>query len=196
MLRTPAGATLGQMNEGAPIGTIALHEFRLHAADRSGAAARIVAGFPSHTGPGVPLLTSIEDERDVAIVQGLRGSDESVLDRGTLDPLVERWRPVSRYEPRIAERSTIVPSSYRLAVTESGINDVEPEATTGAAPEEPFESASSPLGLLWIGNPVGTHAGLLTLIGNHGEHNPERPEPLDWPLPLARRLGVRIYESR
>ena len=196
MMRKRARATLSAMNEGAPIDTIVLHEFRLHAADRSGAAARIVAGFASDTGPGVPLLTSIEDERDVAIVQGLRGSDASVLDRGTLDPLVERWRPVTRYEPRIAEQSAVLPSSYRLAVTESGINDAEPEATTGSAPEEPFESASAPLGLLWIGNPVGTHAGLLALIGNHGEVNVERPEPLDWPLPLARRLGVRIYESR
>lgn len=196
MMRTPAGATLGQMNEGAPIGTIALHEFRLHAADRSGAAARIVAGFPSHTGPGVPLLTSIDDERDVAIVQGLRGRDESDLDRGSLDPLVERWRPVTRYEPRIAERSVVPPSSYRLAVTESGINDAQPEPTTGQAPDDPFESATSPLGLLWIGNPVGTHAGLLTLIGNHADASTQRPDPLEWPLPLARRLGVRIYESR
>jgi len=184
------------MNDGTPIDTIVLHEFRLRAADRSGAAARIVAGFPSDTGPGVPLLTSIEDERDVAIVQGLRGPDASVLDRATLDPLVERWRPVAHYEPRIAERSAILPSSYRLAVTESGINDPEPEATTGDAPEEPFESASSPLGLLWIGNPVGTHAGLLALIGNHPDTSPPPTDAPDWALPLARRLGVRIYESR
>jgi len=184
------------MNDGAPIGTIVLHEFRLHAADRSGAAARIVAGFPSHTGPGVPLLTSIEDERDVAIVQGLGGSDESVLDRGTLDPLVERWRPVANYEPRIAERSAIPPSSYRLAVTESGINDAEPKPTTTPAVDDRPEGPTSPLGLLWIGNPVGTHAGLLTLIGNHPDTSPSSTDPPDWAAPLARRLGVRIYESR
>jgi len=196
MMRTPDGATLHQMNDGAPIGTIVLHEFRLHAADRSGAAARIVAGFPSHTGPGVPLLTSIEDDRDVAIVQGLRGSDESVLDRGTLDPLVERWRPVTRYEPRITERSAIPPSSYRLAVTESGINDAEPRPTANGAGDGPVESVTSPLGLLWIGNPVGTHAGLLTLIGNHSDPSPPSTDPPDWAAPLAHRLGVRIYESR
>lgn len=195
-MRRRADATLHQMNDGAPIGTIVLHEFRLHTADRSGAAARIVAGFRSHTGPGVPLLTSIEDERDVAIVQGLRGSDEPVLDRGTLDPLVERWRPVSRYEPRITERSAIPPSSYRLAVTESGINDAEPKPSTTPAVDDPPEGPTSPLGLLWIGNPVGTHAGLLTLIGNHHDTSPPSMDPPDWAVPLARRLGVRIYESR
>ena len=184
------------MNDGAPIGTIVLHEFRLHAADRSGAAARIVAGFPSHTGPGVPLLTSIEDERDVAIVQGLRGGGESDLDRGALDPLVERWRPVARYEPRITERSAIPPSSYRLAVTESGINDAEPKSTTQPAVDDPVGSATSPLGLLWIGNPVGTHAGLLALVGNHLDTSPPSTDPPDWAVPLAHRLGVRIYESR
>ena len=195
-MRTPDGATLQEMNDRAPIGTIVLHEFRLHAADRSGAAARIVAGFPSHTGPGVPLLTSIEDERDVAIVQGLRRSDESGLDRGTLDPFVERWRPVAHYEPRIAERSAIPPSSYRLAVTDSGINDAEPVITTDRSADDSVESVSSPLGLLWIGNPVGTHAGLLTLIGNHPDTSPPPTDPPDWAVPLARRLGVRIYESR
>lgn len=196
MMPTPAGATLHQMNDGAPIGTIVLHEFRLHAADRSGAAARIVAGFPSHTGPGVPLLTSIDDERDVAIVQGLRGRDASGLDRGTLDPLVERWRPATRYEPRITERSAIPPSSYRLAVTESGINDPEPKPTTQPAVDDPPGGSTSPLGLLWIGNPVGTHAGLLTLVGNHPDKSPPSTDPPDWAAPLARRLGVRIYESR
>ena len=193
---TPDAATLPEVKDRAPIETIVLHEFRLHAADRSGAAARIVAGFPSHTGPGVPLLTSIEDERDVAIVQGLRGSEGSGLDRGTLDPLVERWRPVAHYEPRITERSAIPPSSYRLAVTESGINDAQPLPTTERSSDDPVESLTSPLGLLWIGNPVGTHAGLLTLIGNHPDTSLPPTDPPDWAVPLARRLGVRIYESR
>jgi hypothetical protein len=184
------------MNADDPIDTIVLHEFRLHAADTSGAAARIVAGLSHGTGPGVPLLTSIEDERDVAIVHGLRASEELAMDRTALEGLVERWQPVGRYEPRIAERSVIPPSSYRLAVTGSGINGEEALPVAPRAGGDSMETTMTPLGLLWIGTPVGTHAGLLTLIGDNEDRPSPRADPLEWPLPLARPLGVRIYESR
>lgn len=178
------------------IGTIVLQELRLHAPDTTGAAARIVARSSDGIAPMVPLLTSIDDDRDVAIVRRLRAGEGSSIDRDPLDLLVEHWEPVARYEPRIAEHSTVLPSSYRLAVTESGINEPLPEPVAVPPGEGTVVGAMSSLGLLWIGEPVGTHAGLLTLIGNHVDPSALRPDPLEWPLPLARQLGIRIYESR
>ena len=192
-MRTPPSATQRPMN-GDDL--IVLQELRLHAPDTSGAAARIVARSTDGTPPGVPLLTSIDDGRDVAIVRRLRAGEGSSMDRGLLEQLVERWEPIALYEPRIAEHSTVMPSSYRLAVTESGINDAMPETVAVHPSGEPNAGATTSLGLLWIGEPIGTHAGLLTLIGNHGDPSAPRPDPLEWPLPLARQLGIRIYESR
>jgi hypothetical protein len=48
---------------------------------------------------------------------------------------------------------------------------------------------------MWVGAPVGTHAGLLVLLGSYDDPKTERPDPRQWPLPLGRYLGVRIYES-
>ena len=192
-MRTPASATLDLMN-GDDL--IVLQELRLHAPDTTGAAARIVARSSDGTAAAVPLLTSIDDGRDVAIVRRLRAGEGSTMDRGLLDQLVERWEPIALYEPRIAEHSTVLPSSYRLAVTNSGINEVTPDALVAPAGGAPPSSATTSLGLLWIGEPIGTHAGLLTLIGNHDGPSTQRSDPLEWPLPLARQLGIRIYESR
>ena len=192
-MRSSSSATLRLMNGDE---LIVLQELRLHAPDTSGAAARIVARSSDGTAPGVPLLTSIDDHRDVAIVRRLRAGEGSTMDRGPLDLLVEHWDPVAVYEPRIAEHSTVPPSSYRLAVTGSGINDAMPEPVAVLPGDGPVASAKTSLGLLWIGAPVGTHAGLLTLVGNHDDPSAQRPDPLEWPLPLARQLGIRIYESR
>jgi hypothetical protein len=178
-----------------PINALVLEEFRLHAADTAGEAARIVASFSEGIEPAVPLLTSIDDERDVAIVRGLHAGEQREGDprqHAALDPLVASWQPVKQYGPRIAERSESPPTYYRLAVTESGItNQTEP-------PEPPPRgtngNTSERVGLLWIGQPVGTYAGLLTVLGTDDGAVP-RSEPREW-LPLSRPLGVRIYESR
>ncbi len=193
MLRASSSATLRQMN-GDDL--IVLQELRLHAPDTSGAAARIVARSSDGTAPGVPLLTSIDDDRDVAIVRRLRAGEGSSMDRGLLDQLVERWEPIALYEPRIAEHSAVLPSSYRLAVTSSGINGATPDAPGAPVGDAPASGATTSLGLLWIGEPIGTHAGLLTLVGSHDDPSARRPDPLEWPLPLARQLGIRIYASR
>jgi hypothetical protein len=176
-----------------------LEEFRLHAADTAGNAARIVASFSRGIEPPVPLLTSIEDDRDVAIVRGLHAGEQTETDsqqRAALDPLVASWQPVKQYGPRISERSASPPTYYRLAVTESGINNAEPE------PPAPVPrglaaagSMSTRLDLLWIGRPLGTYAGLLTLLGSDDRYI-GTSEPREWPLPLSRSLGVRIYESQ
>src|SRR3990170_7973726 len=96
-----------------PINALVLQEFRLHAADSGGEAARIVAAFSDGIEPAVPLLTSIDDDRDVAIVRGLHAGEQPEGDprqRAALDPLVATWQPVKHYGPRITERSANPPT--------------------------------------------------------------------------------------
>jgi len=185
------------MPTAGPINALVLQEFRLHAADTAGAAARIVAAFAEGVEPPIPLLTSIDDGRDVAIVRGLHSGEQpegDPLQRAELDPLVASWQPVRQYGPRITERSESPPTYYRLAVTESGISNAAAEPSEPKAPEVSDGTSSKRVGLLWIGLPVGTYAGLLTLLGTD-DGAARRAEPREW-LPLSRSLGVRIYESQ
>lgn len=195
MTGTGSRVTLGDMTTNSGINALVLKEFRLHSADTTDEAARIVAAFSDGIEPPVPLLTSIDDQRDVAIVRALHAGEKPEDDsrqRAALDPLVASWQPVRRYVPRITERSQSPPSRYRLAVTESGINNAEPPVPTSRRSAVP--ATSTPLGLLWIGLPVGTYAGLLTLLGSD-ESDTVTSRARDWPRPLNRYLGVRIYES-
>jgi len=185
------------MPTAGPINALVLQEFRLHAADTAGEAARIVAAFAEGVEPPIPLLTSIDDGRDVAIVRGLHSGEQpegDPLQRAELDPLVASWQPVRQYGPRITERSESPPTYYRLAVTESGISNAAAEPSEPKAPEVSDGTSSKRVGLLWIGLPVGTYAGLLTLLGTD-DGAARRAEPREW-LPLSRSLGVRIYESQ
>jgi len=66
---------------------------------------------------------------------------------------------------------------------------------------QPAESAGDkttgrPVGLVWIGAPIGTHAGLLVLIGSYDAEPTAKNDSFGWPLPMSRELGVRIYESQ
>ena len=183
------------INDG--INALVLQEFRLHAADTADEAARIVASFSDGIEPPVPLLRSIDDERDVAIVRALHAGEipDDPLQRAALAPLVDTWQPVRQYGPRITERSESPSSSYRLAVTESGINNaVDPLA---ALPDGlARDGTATPIGLMWVGAPVGTYGGLMVLLGSYEDANTGRPDPPEWPLPLSRYLRVRIYESQ
>ena len=199
MTRTPPRVKVQNMSIDNPIRVFVLEEFRLRAADVDGAAARIVAESPHGVEPVIPLLTSVEDRRDVATLRALHAGESTESDaaqHAALDPLVSSWAVPKHYGPRITEHSQSPPSSFRLAVTESGIN-------AGGAPRLPLpegsiedETTSREIGLLWIGAPVGTHAGLLVLLGSYGD-DPRTVggDPLGWPLPLSRDLGVRIYEN-
>jgi hypothetical protein len=196
MTVAPPTVNVHDMVSTTPINALVLQEFRLHVADKAGDAARIVAAFPPGIEPAVPLLTSIDDGRDVAIVRGLHAGEETETDpmqRAALEPFVATWQQERRYGPRIAERSENPSTYYRLAVTESGINNAA-EPPDPVPEHAPPTTTSKRVGLLWIGQPVGTHAGILTLLGSD---DPEagRSEPRDW-LPLSRSLGVRIYESQ
>jgi hypothetical protein len=198
MTGTPTKVTVHNMARDDPITVLVLQEFRLRAADDAAAAARIVAASMPGIEPAIPLLTSIEDERDVATVRALHAGETTEIDeteRAGLDHLVSSWAAPRKYGPRVTERSESPPSSFRLAVTESGIN-------AGVAPlkhrDRPAENeaTSRPIGLVWIGAPVGTHAGLLLLLGAYDEPRADGGDPSGWPLPLSRDLGVRIYENR
>jgi len=80
-------------------------------------------------------------------------------------------------------------------VTESGINNAVPEPLPPIAQGVSPDGPSTPLGLMWIGAPLGTYAGLLILLGSD-DRGTRRSDPRRWPLPFSRALGVRIYESR
>ncbi|TMG35730.1 MAG: hypothetical protein E6H94_08365 [Chloroflexi bacterium] len=180
-----------------PIQLFVLQEFRLRAADPDGVVARIVAARSSGREPAVPLLTSIGDRRDVATIRAFHAGEPAETDaaqRAALDPLVSSWASPKHYAARISERSQSSPSHFRLAVTESGIN-VEDEAFAVSGPGPTADGpTSTPVGLVWIGAPVGTYAGLLVLVGSYDD--PDGARQADgWPLPLSRELGVRIYES-
>jgi hypothetical protein len=180
-----------------PIDTLVLQEFRLHAADTTGEAARIVASFSGGIESSVPLLTSIDDRRDVATVRAMHAGEPTDVtpgERAALEPLVESWQPLKSYRPRITERSARPPSRYRLAVTESGVNNAE--ADLPATPRAQADvGISIPLVLMWIGVPLATYAGLLMLLGDDDRPSAWPAAP-DWPLPLSGPLGVRIYEGR
>jgi hypothetical protein len=194
-----------------PIRVLVLEEFRLHAADVDGAAARIVAASPHGTEPAIPLLTSIEDRRDVATLRAVHAGESTDRDpaqHAALDPLVSSWMVPKHYGPRITEHSQSPPSSFRLAVTESGINAGgarspvarTPESagvpTPSGAPAPEDGTTNHAVGLVWVGAPVGTHAGLLVLLGGYDDPGAVGRDPSGWPLPLSRDLGVRIYENR
>jgi hypothetical protein len=183
---------------GDGIDTLTLEEFRLHAADDAGEVARRVAAFSAGSEPAVPLLVSVDDPRDVATVRAIHAgemTDGTLGQRAALEPLVATWQPLKRYRPRITERSTRPPSSYRLAVTESGVNDGHSDPRSERPRDPPEGGTSTPLGLIWVGVPHGTGAGLLILLGNYEDGPAARPESQDWPVPLSGDLGVRIYQS-
>jgi hypothetical protein len=184
------------MSNEARIDTLVLEEFELRRPDLDGSVARIVGS--SHRGrePAIPLLTDIEQRRSVATVRAFRRGESHGPDadeHAALDPFVSVWHPPRHYRPRITERSQNAPTYYRLAVTESGINDGA-ELLSPTTADATRSGTASAVGLLWIGQPVGTHAGLLILLGNRDRE--DRPDALEWPLPLSRQLGVRIYDSR
>jgi len=181
------------------IKALVVREFRLHSADTAGDAAGIVAAFACGLESAVPLLTSVDDNRDVATVRGLHQGElleGDPAERVALGSLVARWQPLRRYAPRITQRSKSPPSYYRLAVTESGINDVPSEELSLRRRDTDDPGGPTPVSLLWIGLPLGTHAGLMVLVGDHDGPAEAMFAPRDWPLPFSRALGVRIYESQ
>ena len=187
------------MSTDEQIQTLVLQEFRLLAADADGTAARIVAASPNGIEPPIPLLTSIDDRRDVATLRAVHAQEPTDTDaalHAELDPLVLSWEPLKHYGVRIAERSQTRSSYFRLAVTESGINSPGVPPVTLREASAGDGMSSRPVGLIWIGAPVDTYAGILVLLGSYADPRTAVGDPVGWPLPLSRDLGVRIYENR
>jgi len=179
-----------------PTDTVVLQEFELRSPDTDGTVARIVLTAGEGEDNAIPLLTSIDNDRQVATLHRLNapeGTATAVAERAALTPLVASWRAPRRYVPRINEHSLSPPSYYRLAVTESGVNNAEPE--TQAATPILFDRAGTPVALLLIGLPLDSYAGLLVLVGSY-RRGQDVATAADWPLPMSDPLGVRIYESR
>lgn len=198
MTAVSTNVTLHNMPTDDPITVLVLQEFRLRAVDDAVAAALIVAASPPGIEPAIPLLTSIDDGRDVATLRALHAGETTEIDEGeraSLDHLVTSWAAPKEYGPRVNERSLSPPSSFRLAVTESGINAGVASPTHRDRSVENV-ATSLAIGLVLIGAPLGSHAGLLVLLGGYDDPRADRDDPSGWPLPLSRDLGVRIYENR
>lgn len=191
-------------------GFFVLHEVRLSAGDpatRLRAAARL-ADMPHADDERVlPMLVSIDDHRDVACVRRVgalpgSGDEAGARVRRALTPGAEGGAPPRYYDERAAVAGEGgARSYYRMAVTESGINE-EAAASTLAdapapagAPAPPRQDDATGAALLWIGTPVASAPGLLVITGHHDATGYEDSEPGVWPLPTSRRLGVRIYEG-
>jgi hypothetical protein len=188
------GPTLGPWESGKrmTIKQFELHEMRLRASSDRALAATAVA---DQAGPdGLPMLSSIEDDRDVAVLRavGPGGKPDEEL-RAALSPYVASRRPVRQYRSRLALQSPQPASYFRLAVTDSGINN---SAQSGDPPTAVTQgsAAGTTAQQLWIGAPVDSFGGLLVLVGHaeEGSFAADR-RSTSWPLPLSADLGVRIY---
>ena len=82
MTVTRMNLTVHNMPIADPITVLLLQEFRLRTADDADAAARIIAASPGGREPAIPLLTSIEDGRDVATLRALHAGETTEIDEG------------------------------------------------------------------------------------------------------------------
>ena len=169
-----------------------VQEFTLVRPDADGTAAGIVARSRVD---GVPLLTSVDDARDVAMVDPLPHPIGDADRREALDPLVASWGPTREYRPRVIEQSGPRPAHFRMAVTDHGNDEAVSAASTSGHPGVGVHAEQ--VGLLWIGAQE-RGAGTMVLVGD------ERPStgPNDTAVRGSRRaparsaLGARVYTGR
>jgi len=198
MTKAAPSISVRDMPTSAAIQLLVPDEFRLRTADLRDTAAGIIGGSTRGIELAIPLLTSIDDRRDVATLRAVHAGEPTEIgaaQRAALEPLVSSWAAPKHYVPRITERSQSPPSSFRLAVTESGINTGGPPPVMLREGTAEDATKRKPVGLVWIGAPVGTHAGLLVLLGGYDDPRGVGRDPSGWPLPLSHDLGVRIYEN-
>jgi hypothetical protein len=198
MTTTVSRVMVRVMSTADPIRLLILEEFRLRAADVDGAVARIVATAPNGIESPIPLLTSIDDRRDVATLRAVHAGETTEIDavqHAALDSLVLSWAMPRHYGPRITENAQSTPSSFRLAVTESGSNAGSTAPVTLRQGSVASGTTRQAVGMIWIGVPVGSNAGLLVLLGGYDGPGLIGRDPPGWSLPMSRDLGVRIYEN-
>ena len=149
---------------------LVLEEFRLRAADLAGAAARIVARSPHGIEQGIPLLTSIDDRRDVATLRGVHAGESLATDsaqHAALDSLVLRWTEPKHYGPRITERSQTPPSTAWKSLCSRMVGTNRDAAAASVWPS----SASA-----WPRRPCPSGRGRAAARPRAGERDHE-PEP-------------------
>lgn len=173
---------------------LVLEEFRLAPGTSHADADRTLATADPD---GVPLLTSIGDDRDVASVRRISGdvaTDRDAIDRAGFGALVSSWGQLRTYTPRIAASTLARPQYYRLAVTESGLNQsgYSSSARPPAGQVAGDRTGAAEVGLLWIGAPRDSEDGLLVVLGD--DESDTAPD-VRWPLSLSTQLGVRIYRG-
>ncbi|HUQ41561.1 MAG TPA: hypothetical protein VM052_03575, partial [Candidatus Limnocylindrales bacterium] len=122
------------------------------------------------------------------------GSVDTAHEGVALSPFVVGEPSVKWYVPRIVEKTATRPDRYRMAVTESGINDAGADGARMRPPRGSEPHAAAAVALIWIAAPATSHAGLLILVGSVDDGT-RLASGDGWPLPLIRDLGVRIYES-
>lgn len=188
-------ARITGMTKDGRITRLVLRELRLRASSDARTAAELVATANASNDRAVPLLTSVEDDRDVALLRGLQETAAEDDDRrlmAALAPHIASLRPPQHYRSRVAADSPRAVAYFRLAVTESGINT---PAGEGRHPVIGSGHGAANVDLLWIGAPRDSHAGLLVLVGHaDGDAFARNNTTLtQWPLPLSTSLGVRVY---
>jgi len=57
------------------------------------------------------------------------------------------------------------------------------------------DAPTTPVGLMWVGTPIGSYAGLMVLLGSYDDEHGDQADQPEWPLALSRQLHVRIYET-
>lgn len=179
------------------ITALVLHEFRLRSAADRRTAADTVAYWTDSDDAQIPLLFAIDDPRGLALVVARRSGDDPETGRGLLSELVALGSeaPPRHFTPRLVIGIPNSSSYFRLAITESGINDPEPTADPAARTDGRPDPFGGQLRLLWVGLPLDTPAGLLLLAGQQldGSVSGTGQGTTPWPLPLSTEPEVRIY---
>lgn len=181
-----------------------LQEFRLRSTD--GLTLRIVArlsqALRSMGVREIPLLVSLDDKRDAAVL--VTFADDAAAStvrvaqaRTALTEALVPFRitaepPERRYEERIAAGSGENTNYYRLAVAETEGRELrefaQRAATAGTAQPDPA--------LLWLGRAADAGDGVLALAGYADDSSFCTDTAIeDAPRAVVRALGVRVYAS-
>lgn len=181
-----------------------LQEFRLRSTE--GPTLRIVArlskALRSMGVREIPLLVSVDDERDAAVLvtfaddaaaSTVRVAQVRAALTEALIPFRIAAEPLERrYEERFAAGSTEDTSYYRLAVSETEGRELR-EFAQGAATagtEQPDPA------LLWLGRAADAGDGVLALTGYADDSSFRTDAAIEAaPHELVRALGVRVYTS-
>lgn len=181
---------------------LTLQEFRLRSTD--GPTLRIVArlsqALRSMGVREIPLLVSVDDERDAAVL--VTFADDAAAStvrvaqvRAALTEALISFRiaaepPERRYEERFAAGSGQDTNYYRVAVSETEGRELrefaQRAATAGTEQPDPA--------LLWLGRAADVGDGVLALVGYADDSSFRMDAAIeDAPPAPMRALGVRVY---